>query len=273
MIPLTRIRNRSKITNALKGKYLRKKINALLLHRIAFENGEIETFTVASKWKTAKKLLLEEANAKCVYCECEIPSNQHGDVEHYRPKSIYWWLAYTIDNYLLSCEVCNQRKSNVFETRNEKVILQTLPDANNETEINSFLDNYAIHPSDVLLDNPFVGLHFLKQKENPKLPNVYIDSVEKLFIWQNDAILQEVEILANENLAEEDKQNAQYTIKLLDLNRVPLKRKRYIEYLKFSTTFRLLKEQNMETTILQILYLNDACEFSGMNNYFHNLLK
>lgn len=43
----------------------------------------------------------------CAYCDRELPSNDRGDVEHFRPKSIHWWLAYTFENYLLSCSVCN----------------------------------------------------------------------------------------------------------------------------------------------------------------------
>lgn len=43
----------------------------------------------------------------CAYCDRELPGNDRGDVEHFRPKSIYWWLAYSFDNYLLACSVCN----------------------------------------------------------------------------------------------------------------------------------------------------------------------
>jgi uncharacterized protein (TIGR02646 family) len=43
----------------------------------------------------------------CAYCDRELPGNDRGDVEHFRPKSIYWWLAYRFDNYLLACSVCN----------------------------------------------------------------------------------------------------------------------------------------------------------------------
>ncbi|HKH46179.1 MAG TPA: hypothetical protein VKM72_16075 [Thermoanaerobaculia bacterium] len=43
----------------------------------------------------------------CAYCQCELPRNDPGAVEHFRPKSIYWWLAYDFTNYFLSCRVCN----------------------------------------------------------------------------------------------------------------------------------------------------------------------
>ena len=44
----------------------------------------------------------------CVYCQQYLPENDRGDVEHFRPKSIYHWLAYAFDNYLLSCGICNR---------------------------------------------------------------------------------------------------------------------------------------------------------------------
>src|SRR4051812_10882784 len=39
----------------------------------------------------------------CAYCQSDLPHNDPGDVEHFRPKSEYWWLAYEFANYLLSC--------------------------------------------------------------------------------------------------------------------------------------------------------------------------
>ncbi len=51
----------------------------------------------------------------CAYCDRELPGNDRGDVEHFRPKNIYWWLAYKFENYLLSCSVCNRSyKKNQF---------------------------------------------------------------------------------------------------------------------------------------------------------------
>lgn len=58
----------------------------------------------------------------CAYCQRELPDNDRGDVEHFRPKKGgdgathdgYWWLAYAFDNYLLSCRTCN---SNIKRNR------------------------------------------------------------------------------------------------------------------------------------------------------------
>lgn len=44
----------------------------------------------------------------CAYCNCLLPRNDRGDVEHFRPKALYWWLAYEFTNYVLACSVCNR---------------------------------------------------------------------------------------------------------------------------------------------------------------------
>ena len=59
-------------------------------------------------WKAAKPQLKLESGGKCAYCESPTDTVAHGDVEHYRPKSKYWWLAYCYDNYLYACQICNQ---------------------------------------------------------------------------------------------------------------------------------------------------------------------
>ena len=50
----------------------------------------------------------------CAYCG-SLASDNRGDVEHYRPQSIYPWLTYEFTNYLIGCRVCNtSRKSKQF---------------------------------------------------------------------------------------------------------------------------------------------------------------
>ncbi|MBI1786218.1 MAG: hypothetical protein HYR60_01540, partial [Acidobacteria bacterium] len=59
-------------------------------------------------WKDGKARLKAETHGKCAYCESKIDTVAHGDVEHFRPKSVYWWLAYCYDNHLYACQICNQ---------------------------------------------------------------------------------------------------------------------------------------------------------------------
>ena len=44
---------------------------------------------------------------KCAFCECYLPLQYH-DVEHFRPKSHYYWLGHNWKNLLYSCERCNR---------------------------------------------------------------------------------------------------------------------------------------------------------------------
>ncbi len=66
----------------------------------------------------SKESLKQLYNHKCGYCE-QYQEELH--IEHYRPKSLYAWLSDSWDNLLISCPLCNYKKSNKFPTRNSKV--------------------------------------------------------------------------------------------------------------------------------------------------------
>lgn len=51
--------------------------------------------------------LRQRQHLKCCYCELKV-RHQGQDVEHYRPASKYWWLAYTWENLLFACQNCNR---------------------------------------------------------------------------------------------------------------------------------------------------------------------
>jgi uncharacterized protein (TIGR02646 family) len=56
-------------------------------------------------------------HGKCCYCEAPLDANK--EVEHWRPKSRYYWLAYSWDNLLLSRSFCNKKKFNQFPLEDE----------------------------------------------------------------------------------------------------------------------------------------------------------
>ena len=72
---------------------------------------------------------------KCCFCESKIEDVSYGEVEHFRPKAAwrqskdakltrpgYYWLAYTWDNLLWSCRVCNaSHKKNLFPLQDPTV--------------------------------------------------------------------------------------------------------------------------------------------------------
>ncbi len=74
---------------------------------------------IGEDYQVAKSALFKAQWFKCAYCE--LPINMGwSDVEHFRPKAEadrkpgcthphgYWWLAWTWENLLLSCNVCNR---------------------------------------------------------------------------------------------------------------------------------------------------------------------
>ncbi len=71
-----------------------------------------ETYNRAYKVDDVKDKLGKIYSSKCAFCESAV---ERSDVEHFRPKSIYYWLAYSWDNLLYCCPTCNGFKSNNFE--------------------------------------------------------------------------------------------------------------------------------------------------------------
>jgi len=86
------------------------------------EKKELKEYEKRFKSSDIKKSLKELYKNKCAFCEEQVRAcinNELEDcsstVEHYRPKSIYYWLAYSWDNLLWCCYRCNQNKDNSFD--------------------------------------------------------------------------------------------------------------------------------------------------------------
>ncbi|MCX6380232.1 MAG: hypothetical protein NT023_12280, partial [Armatimonadetes bacterium] len=102
MIKLTRERSAQIIPEKYHGA---KRITQAM--RLMVGIGEKRVFD-SSYWTVAKDQLKQETAGKCAYCEASVVEVAHGDVEHFRPKGVYWWIAYCYDNYLFACQICNQ---------------------------------------------------------------------------------------------------------------------------------------------------------------------
>jgi hypothetical protein len=69
----------------------------------------------------AKEQIFEAQHRKCAYCEKREERAKYRDTEHYRPKSPYWWLAWTWENLLFACIDCNRDyKKNQFPLLDER---------------------------------------------------------------------------------------------------------------------------------------------------------
>jgi uncharacterized protein (TIGR02646 family) len=89
------------------------------------------------------KLALDELyHGKCVYCEQEIEQFQ---VEHYRPKQTYFWLAFSWDNLLCVCPFCNVYKGTNFELINPQAVVSASDlNADNIHELGSAYDELEL---------------------------------------------------------------------------------------------------------------------------------
>lgn len=186
--------------------------------------------------KETLKIIYHE---KCAFCEqivIECKDNNLLDcsstVEHYRPKSIYYWLAYSWDNLLYCCWKCNKSKDNNFETLNAKIEYDE-----------SFKD--TIHSSN--LD--------YQKLENPKMINPEIESIlDKLSFY--------------DGVIKSDDERAKYTIRTCALDRKVLNDKRVILIDDYIDILIDMKTKNQPlSAVLQELFSdfkNEKKEFRAL---------
>jgi uncharacterized protein (TIGR02646 family) len=88
-------------------------------------------------WGKLKKALLEMSSNKCWYTEADdCVSDWH--VDHFRPKSVYPWLAFDWKNYRIAGAKPNRKKSNTFPL--EEGGLRATMKAQGRREISLLLD-------------------------------------------------------------------------------------------------------------------------------------
>lgn len=276
MIKLTRVRTQAAIhANFFGQKRLELALGLLdAQRRIARQELTKHAFDDAI-WKKAKDMLVKESVGKCAYCETPFKVVAYGDVEHYRPKSVYWWLAYCYDNYLAACQMCNQKfKKDKFPTKNAvmkaPVVTKTMTDAKLQTLVKK------LYP-DPMDDAAVLALTKLHTKERPWLLNPYVDDPSSYLAWQADDILQEVEVIPLANVADA-KDIAEAAITLYGLNRTELKNLRYQTYQTFKVFKTVLAEPTLtpatrQKVQAQITTMKQAnASFAGMVRYFDALL-
>lgn len=74
----------------------------------------IDDKLIGRRYTDARAALYASQHHKCCYCESKPNSQRWHGVEHFRPKSRYWWLAWTWDNLLFACHDCNNAKIDHF---------------------------------------------------------------------------------------------------------------------------------------------------------------
>ena len=65
----------------------------------------------SKKWSPIKNRMTSHLGNKCWYTEAEVIGASL-TIDHYRPKSDYWWLAFDVENYRVACPYANSPKHN-----------------------------------------------------------------------------------------------------------------------------------------------------------------
>jgi hypothetical protein len=226
-------------------------------------------------WKLSKTQLKKESFDKCAYCEATTAVVAHSDVEHYRPKSIYWWLAYTYDNYLYVCQICNQKyKSDNFPFTGVQFLAPQIRVDSTLAELELMTGNISPDPIDVTVNYTFQTYLQNHQAELALLINPYFDNPADYFAYQEDDILEEVKVIPKTN-------NEQPYIKAMEdfygINRVELANFRYQIFRKFRI-FKHLISQNIEANLKNEIkeemnfMKSDKALFAGMIRYYDTVL-
>ena len=139
-------------------------------------------------YRNVKSYLVTIYQGKCAYCESKVMHDQYGNIDHFCPKSIYYWLAYSWDNLVLCCNRCNSEKDRKFPVAAPRVAY------NNENPEN-------LHHK---------GLEY-DRREKPQFINPERENPEDFFEWMKNGSMKPL----NERM--------DITIKEIDLNRDELK--------------------------------------------------
>lgn len=222
-------------------------------------------------WSGAKDNLKLESHNKCAYCEAPTSAVAFGDVEHFRPKNGYWWLAYCYDNYAYACQICNEGfKGDTFGIRGPKLAPPgPLPAARPATAKLAQLAGQLC--PDPATSNK-TSLRALWKGEKAELLHPYLDAPETLLAWKVDEINQEVSLVSVPG-SSASKTTVKACEKVLGLNREDLRRLRYPQYDRISAYALALQESRTEEVRLRAkarlqAAARDDQPFAAMTRYF-----
>ena len=270
MIPL--VRDRAAVNANFRGQKKRDFEEDLLFDRRQALLSDGKQKFEPARWKKAKPQLLKETSGKCAYCEAPTHEVAFGDVEHYRPKSEYWWLAYNYDNYLASCQLCNQKfKKAKFPITNAKLRGPVVRSNSSDQNLLNKVGTLSPDPTDQAQVNAFQALH---DQERPLLLNPYFDKPDLFYAWEADDTLREVRLVATNTQATGFVRAA---IADFGLDRSQLRRSRFQQFMIYRTLRRALGDpgisaatrQELEQTIGEMA--SDGSPYAGMIRFFDKL--
>ncbi len=208
-------------------------------------------------------------HTKCAFCEQRLTENntpQKFTVEHYRPKSIYWWLGNEWTNLFPTCEKCNGNKEDLFPLRYGIRNRASAP-LNAAGSIERI--SCAANCQELL-------------QEQPKILHPEVDKPERFFAFLTDG-----RVVPMENLTNWERDRAEYMIlKFLGIPSLVEKRLTYINNLQDDfnrevTNFLAIMENEEPTdrelklgfySFLEKLFVSNAPsqEFSKLGHFMSN---
>jgi hypothetical protein len=225
----------------------------------------------SSVWKKAKEQLRAESAGKCAYCEGKADHVAFNDVEHFRPKSDYWWLAYCWENYTYSCVLCNQKfKKAKFPATGAHLAPPALPAQATPQQVQALVGKLGPDPLDKAAVTAF---RTMLKTEKASLPDPYDPGLnpERLFIWFADSNIGEVEIRARGN-GSRAKAAIAAVNEFLGLNRQELKGWRWSTWETAEAFVKILGDQPSPATRATAegqlkKMMSDQGEFAAMVRY------
>jgi len=224
-------------------------------------------------WKAAKPQLKAESFGKCAYCEAPTSTVAHGDVEHFRPKDVYWWLAYCYFNYAYGCQVCNQSNKGVkfpLKAGGVPIPAPAKPTPLDDTTISALVETIVPNP----LEPPGAAMTAFRAaiaNEGGLLVDPYEDTPETFFRYSVKTGTKEVHI-APAATTGKPLLRSNATIEVLGLNREELVGHRYKIYstlelarVVFASTDPAVKK--LAEDLLRDAMAPDA-DHTGMARYF-----
>lgn len=274
MIKLERVRTAGAITETLRGE---KRIGRNVELLEDFREGKFNF--KSGVWKRAKAQLKVESEEKCAYCESPTAVVAHGDVEHFRPKSIYWWLAYCYDNYLYSCQICNQSfKSNEFPVPGVRMqpnppVPSPLPAHLTSAEMDELAAALTPDPLNDGEGQPMALFDADATAEQPGLIDPYKIDPAPFFKWSADDTLEEVvlEPISNDP---EMVRIFEATRDFMGLNRDELLKERYETYTTLEAFKKVFEGLAAGDTLRNIAVeqinkmISKNAPYAGMARYF-----
>jgi uncharacterized protein (TIGR02646 family) len=192
------------------------------------------------------KNALDSMSQTCIFCQQRLSiatgNEDARSVEHFRPKSLYWWLAYSWDNLFPVCIKCNNEKEDKFDCINPKI-------ANIRANIHTLAADYQ-------------GI------ENPKLLHPELDEPET-----------HLKYTLKGNITDDASIKGAYTISTCQLDRLDIQGKRKGVFDNFEEQVSLIlfdgskEEKDKQREILKCYFdfekdaQNDRNEFSGFKRY------